>query len=192
VTERRLFFATPEDFRDWLAANHETQTEQHVGFHKTGSGRPSITWPQSVRQALCFGWIDGVRRSIDADSYEIRFTPRRPRSTWSAVNIRLATELIESGEMQPAGLAAFEARTESNSVIYSYENDEAALSEPFHKRLRADSQAAAFFDSQPPSYRRTAIHWVMRAKRPETRERRLATLIEDSRNGLRIGPLRRS
>jgi uncharacterized protein YdeI (YjbR/CyaY-like superfamily) len=188
----RLFFATPAEFRAWLAANHATQTEQHVGFHKTASGRPSITWPQSVREALCFGWIDGVRRGIDDDSYEIRFTPRKATSTWSAINIKLAQELIEVGEMTPAGLAAFNARNEKNSRIYSYEQDELPLSRDYEQRLRADAQAAKFFDDQPPSYRRTATHWVMRAKREETRERRIATLIDDSRDGLRIGPLRRS
>jgi uncharacterized protein YdeI (YjbR/CyaY-like superfamily) len=190
VTERR-FFATPAEFRAWLAAHHTTHSELHVGFHKVGSGRPSITWPQSVREALCFGWIDGVRRRIDEHSYEIRFTPRKPSSTWSAVNIRLANELIESGEMESAGGAAFDARTEKRSRIYSYEQAEHGLSADYEQRLRADAKAAAFFDARPPSYRRAASHWVMSAKRPETRERRIATLIENSRDGLLIKSQRR-
>jgi uncharacterized protein YdeI (YjbR/CyaY-like superfamily) len=186
-----MFFATPAEFRAWLQSNHDRLGEQHVGFHRVATKRPSITWPQAVREALCFGWIDGVRRTIDAESYEIRFTPRKAGSTWSAINIELAQQLIAEGAMAPAGAAAFGARTAKNSRIYSYEQAPVELPPAFAQRLAADAQAAAFFAGQPASYRRTAIHWVMRAKREETRERRLATLIDDSRNGLRIGPLRR-
>jgi uncharacterized protein YdeI (YjbR/CyaY-like superfamily) len=186
-----VFFETPEEFRAWLAEHHADRDGLIVGFHKRKTGRPSITWQQSVREALCFGWIDGVRRSIDDQRHQIRFTPRRRGSTWSAVNITLAQELIDAGEMQPAGLAAFEARTERKSRIYSYEQSRHELSLQYAERLRADAEAAAFFDAQAPWYRRTAVHWVMSAKREETRERRIATLIEDSRNGVRVKHLRR-
>jgi uncharacterized protein YdeI (YjbR/CyaY-like superfamily) len=186
----RVYFATPADFRAWLAAHHLHAEELHVGFYKSGSGWPSITWPESVREALCVGWIDGVRRRVDDSSYEIRFTPRRRGSTWSAINIALAQELIESGEMQPAGQAAFAARREDRSRIYSYERGQ-PLSADYSARLHADATAGEFFDAQAPWYRRTASHWVMSAKREETRERRLETLIHDSREGRRIGPLSR-
>lgn len=190
VTER-VFFATPSDFRAWLAAHHLHADELHVGFYKTGSGWPSITWPESVREALSFGWIDGVRRRIDESSYEIRFTPRRPGSTWSAINIALAQELIAAGEMQPAGRAAFDARREERSRIYSYERNAQPLSADYDARLHADPAAGEFFDAQAPWYRRTASHWVMSAKREETRERRLQTLIQDSHDGVQIRQLRR-
>ncbi len=186
-----VFFETPEEFRAWLSEHHADRDDLIVGFHKRKTGRPSITWQQSVRVALCFGWIDGARRSIDDERHQIRFAPRRRRSTWSAINIKLARELIEAGEMQPAGLAAFEARTEDNSRVYSYEQTQHELSPEYAKRLRSDAEAAAFFDAQASWYRRTAIHWVMSAKREETRERRIGTLIEDSRNGVRLKQLRR-
>ncbi len=188
----RVFFASPPEFRAWLEAHHEGAAELRVGFYKTHTGRPSITWPESVREALRVGWIDGVRRSIDGESYEIRFTARRPHSIWSAVNIALAQELIAGGEMLPAGLAAFEARREDRSRVYAYERGASTLAAEYDVQLRADPAAAAFFDAQPPWYRRTATHWVMSAKRAETRERRLRTLIEDSRNGRRSGPARNS
>lgn len=185
------FFATPADFRDWLDANHQTAPELIVGFYKKGTGRPSITWPESVDEALCVGWIDGVRRSVDDEAYQIRFTPRKPRSTWSTVNIKRVEELTREGRMRPAGLAAFQARTAANSEIYAYEQkEEAALDPAAEARFRADATAWAFFESQPPYYRRTAMHWVTSAKKAETREKRLATLIEDSANGLRIAQLR--
>jgi uncharacterized protein YdeI (YjbR/CyaY-like superfamily) len=186
------FFATPADFRAWFEANHADHGELLVGFHKKGSGRPSITWPESVDEALCFGWIDGVRRSIDGDSYSIRFTPRKPRSIWSAVNTRRAQELIEEGRMTPPGLAALERRDEKRSGVYSFERGEAAkLDAEQERRFRAAAGAWEWFQSRPPSYRRAALHWVVSAKRAETRERRLATLIEDSANGRTIKPLTR-
>ena len=186
------FFATPADFRRWLEANHADCTELLVGFHKKGSGRPSITWPESVDEALCFGWIDGIRRRIDDDSYSIRFTPRKPRSIWSAVNTRRAGELIEEGLMTPAGHAAFARRDEERSGVYSFERREAAkLDDEQERRFRAAEGAWEWFQTQPPSYRRAALHWVVSAKRAETRERRLATLIEDSANGRTIKPLTR-
>jgi uncharacterized protein YdeI (YjbR/CyaY-like superfamily) len=187
------FFATPDEFRAWLQEHHESESELLVGFHKKGSGRSSITWPESVDQALCFGWIDGVRRRIDDDSYSIRFTPRTPSSTWSAVNVRRMKELVEQGLATPAGRAAFERRADDKTAIYSYEQRRAAQLEPEQeRRFRANERAWSWFEAQAPSYRRTAIHWVTSAKRPETRERRLTQLIEDSEAGRRIGPLRRA
>jgi uncharacterized protein YdeI (YjbR/CyaY-like superfamily) len=186
------FFATPADFRAWLERHHESDSELIVGFHKRGGGRPSITWPEAVDQALCFGWIDGVRRRIDDASYSIRFTPRKARSTWSAVNIRRMNELVEERLVAPAGLAAFERRTHDRTAIYSYEQRKSAKLEPDQeRRLRADERARAFFEAQPPSYRRAAIHWVTSAKKPETRDRRLAQLIECSAAGRTVPPLTR-
>ena len=178
------FFATPQDFRAWLDAHHADAGELLVGFHKKGTGRPSITWPESVDEALCFGWIDGIRRRIDDESYSIRFTPRRARSIWSAVNIMRAGELIAEGRMTQAGLAAFEARDEARSAIYSYEQRHAAkLDAEQEARLRADPAAWEWFQSRPPSWRRAAAYWVTSAKKPETRERRLVTLIEHAAAG---------
>ncbi|HET9495869.1 MAG TPA: YdeI/OmpD-associated family protein, partial [Chloroflexia bacterium] len=155
-------------------------------------GKPSITWPEAVDQALCFGWIDGIRKSVDADSYMNRFTPRRPRSTWSAVNIKRVQELTEAGLMRPAGIAAFEKRTDDNSAIYSYEQRDARLDPEYERQIRANEAAWNFFQAQPPWYRRTASRWVMSAKREETRRKRLAALIEDSAHGRTIPPLTRN
>jgi uncharacterized protein YdeI (YjbR/CyaY-like superfamily) len=186
------FFATPAAFRAWLEEHHETHTELLVGFYKKASGRPSITWPEAVDQALCFGWIDGVRRGIDADSYSIRFTSRKPRSFWSNVNITRAQELIELGLMAPAGRRAFEARAGERSDAYSYENREAARLGPEQERQFREHPAAwEWFERQPPSYRRAAAWWVVSAKREETRRSRLAALIEDSARGRPVRPLAR-
>jgi len=186
---RPRFFATPDEWRAWLEEHHATEDELLVGFHKRGSGRPSLTWPESVDEALCFGWIDGVRRRIDDDSYSIRFTPRRPRSRWSRVNVARVAELTREGRMRPAGRAAFDARTEEGT--YSYEQQrEATLDEPRERRLRADPAAWAYFSGQPPSYRRAAVHWVMSAKREETRDRRLEQLVSCSAHGRPVPPLR--
>jgi uncharacterized protein YdeI (YjbR/CyaY-like superfamily) len=174
------FFPTPADFRAWLEKNHATAGELLVGFYKKGSGRSSITWPESVDQALCYGWIDGVRKRVDDESYTIRFTPRRPSSTWSEVNTKRATELIEQGLMQPAGLTAFEARDVEKTKLYSYEARSQPLSESYEAEFRANAAAWAYWEAQPPHYRRGAAHWVMSAKREETRAKRLAALIEDS------------
>lgn len=164
-----VFFATPQELRAWLAEYHESAGELWVGFHKKGTGRPSVTWPQAVDQALCFGWIDGVRKGVDEASYRIRFTPRRARSNWSAVNVARVAELTEQGLMRPAGLCAFERRSEDRTGIYSHERRHAARLDPEQeRRLRADTAAWEFFQAQPPSYRRTAIHWVINAKREET------------------------
>jgi uncharacterized protein YdeI (YjbR/CyaY-like superfamily) len=184
------FYATPDEWRAWLDAHHAGEREHWVGFHKRGSDRPSITWPEAVDQALCFGWIDGVRRRVDATSYMIRFTPRKKTSKWSMVNVRRVGELRAAGLMRPAGLAAFDARTEVGT--YSYEQRDAAAFDPEReRRLRANTAAWEHFSAQAPWYRRTATHWVMSAKREETRDRRLARLIEDSAAGRAIGPLAR-
>jgi uncharacterized protein YdeI (YjbR/CyaY-like superfamily) len=181
------FFKTPADFRRWLAKNHASATELLVGFYKKDSGKPSITWPQSVDEALCFGWIDGVRRRIDDVSYSIRFTPRKKTSTWSAINIARVAELTKLARMQPAGLRAFEHRREEKSAIYSYENASRTLSAEDEKKFRANRKAWEFFNAQPPGYRHHAIYWITSAKKEETRARRLATLIEDSAAGRRLG-----
>lgn len=189
------FFETPDQFRAWLEAHHETATELWVGFYKKATGRPSITWPEAVDQALCFGWIDGVRRSVDEHSYANRFTPRKAKSAWSNVNIAKVQTLLEQGLMRPAGLRAFEAREAGNSGVYSFEQRPQALPPEYEQQFRAHGPAWAFFEAQPPGYRRTAMHWVLSAKREETRQKRLATLIEDSARGRRIAllarPLRR-
>ena len=185
------FFETPAAFRRWLATHHRSARVLWVGFHKKATGRPSLTWPEAVDEALCFGWIDGVRKSIDADSYTIRFTPRRAGSTWSLVNTRRAAELTREGRMQPAGLAAFEMRDPLKSGVYSFERAAAALDAEAEAQFKANRAAWSFFQSQPAGYRKTAIHWVVSARRAETRARRLATLVSDSAAGQRLGPLRR-
>jgi uncharacterized protein YdeI (YjbR/CyaY-like superfamily) len=186
VTEP-TYFATPADFRAWLEEHHASASELLVGFHRKGSGHPSITWPESVDEALCFGWIDGIRRSVDAERYSIRFTPRKARSTWSAVNIGRAEALVAEGRMRPAGLRAYEARTEANSGIYAYEQRGAATFTPeAEAEFRAAPGAWEFFQSQPAWYRRTATWFVVSAKREETRRRRLARLIEDCAAGRRL------
>lgn len=187
------FFATPAEFRAWLEAHHDRAAELWVGFRRKGSGRPSITWPEAVDEALCVGWIDGVRKRVDAESYAIRFTPRKPRSTWSAVNVGRVEALAREGRMRPAGLRAFEARAAERTAIYAYEQtgDAATLDGEAEARFRARPEAWAFFQAQPPSYRRTATWWVVSARREETRRKRLETLIGDSAAGRRIAPLRR-
>jgi uncharacterized protein YdeI (YjbR/CyaY-like superfamily) len=185
-----IFFPTPADFRAWLEQNHDTARELFVGFYRKATGKPTMTWSEAVDQALCFGWIDGVRHSLDAESYTNRFTPRRPGSNWSAVNIRKVEELTKAGLMEPAGLAAFARRLEGKSSVYSYEQRyEARLTPEQEQEFRAHPAAWEFFQSQPPSYRQTAIWWVVSAKREETRARRLAALIDDSANGWRVGVL---
>jgi len=186
------YFATPAQFRAWLADHHADRDELVVGFHKRGSKQPSMTWPESVIEALCFGWIDGVRHGVDATRYTIRFTPRRAGSIWSAKNITTASELVAAGKMAPAGLAAFAARDENRSRVYSFEREQAAeLSPDDDARFRANARAWSYFQDQPPWYRRTAYHWVISAKRAETREKRLATLIADSAAGRWIKSLER-
>ncbi|HZO32136.1 MAG TPA: YdeI/OmpD-associated family protein [Chloroflexota bacterium] len=186
-----LFFETPSEFRAWLEANHETATELWVGFHKKSTGRPSMTWPEAVDQALCFGWIDGIRKSVDEHSYTNRFTPRKPTSNWSKVNIEKVAKLTEQGLMMPAGLRAFALRDEARDRAYSFEDRPTELPPEYADRFQQHGPSWAFFQAQPPGYRRTAMHWVLSAKREETRLKRLDTLIEDSANGRRIGLLAR-
>jgi uncharacterized protein YdeI (YjbR/CyaY-like superfamily) len=187
-----VFFATPAELRAWLERNHEAASELWVGFRKKGSGKPSITWPEAVDQALCFGWIDGLRKSVDETGYMIRFTPRKSRSTWSLVNVKRVQELAELGLMRPAGLAAFEARREEHSGVYSYEQRNAAkLARADERQFRANEKAWAFFQAQPPWYRRAAVWWVVSAKKDETRIKRLATLVEHCEQGRTVPPLTR-
>ena len=179
----QTFFAKQSDFRKWLKKNHKKETELVVGFYKVGSGKPSMTWSQSVDEALCFGWIDGVRKSIDEESYQIRFTRRKPASIWSAINIKKIAELTEKGLMQPEGLASFEKRKEEKSKIYSYENEEAKFTQDFVKQFKANKKAWKYFQSIAPSYRKVSTHWVMSAKQESTKRKRLNELIADSARG---------
>jgi uncharacterized protein YdeI (YjbR/CyaY-like superfamily) len=186
------FFRTLTEWRGWLEENHAHEQELWVGFYKRDSGLPSISWPESVDGALCFGWIDGVRKSIDAVSYRIRFTPRKPQSIWSAINIKRATELSTLGLMQSAGLAAFEKRKADRSAIYAYEQRKAAkLPAEYEKKFRDCEKAWKFFQSQPPWYRRTCTYWVISAKKEETKLKRLNTLIRDSEHQRTIAQLTR-
>ena len=186
-SEAPIFFATAAEFRAWLEANHGRVREQWIGFHRVATGWPSITWPESVDEALCVGWIDGLRKGIDERSYKIRFTPRKRGSNWSAINIARVAELTRAGRMQAAGLKAFEARVEAKSAIYSYEQRRtAAFDEADEQQFRAQAKAWKFFQAQPPGYRRLATWWATSAKRAATRQKRLTTLIADSAAGRRI------
>ena len=180
------FFRTPADFETWLEKNHATATELWVGFYKKDSGKPSIRWPESVDQALCFGWIDGIRKRVDEISYQIRFTPRRRGSIWSAINIKRAEELVRQKQMRPAGLKSFEARIENKSGIYSYEQRSTGLSEPYAMVLKKNKAASNFFHAQPPSYRKMIGWWIVSAKKEETRMARLAKLVSESAKGKRL------
>ena len=174
------FFANQSGFRNWLKKNHKKVTELIVGFYKVDSGKPSMTWPQSVDEALCFGWIDGVRTSIDKDSYQIRFTPRKPTSIWSAINIKKVEELTKQGLMQPAGLASFKKRKEERSKVYAFENEEMNFTAEFEKKFKANKKAWVYFRSLAASYKKVSKHWVMSAKQEATRLKRLGQLIEES------------
>jgi uncharacterized protein YdeI (YjbR/CyaY-like superfamily) len=181
------FFATPADLRKWFNEHHESESELLVGFYKKDSGKPSITWPESVDEALCVSWIDGIRKGLDDESYTIRFTPRKSGSIWSAVNIARVEALSKEGRMQPSGLKAFEQRRENKSGIYSYEQrDQIELSETETAAFKANPKAWDFFESQPGSYRKAALWWIVSAKKEETRAKRVATLIDDSANGRTI------
>ncbi|HSK17616.1 MAG TPA: YdeI/OmpD-associated family protein [Longimicrobiales bacterium] len=185
------FFRDSDQLRAWLAKHHASRSELWVGLYKKGSGQPSITWPELVDQLLCFGWIDGVRKSVDEKSYANRVTPRRQGSTWSAINLKRARELIDLGLMEPAGRAAYDARDEAKTNRYSFERDQVSLTPEYEAMFRKNRKAWRFFESQPPGYRKTATWWVMSAKREDTRRRRLDVLISDSANGERIGLLKR-
>jgi uncharacterized protein YdeI (YjbR/CyaY-like superfamily) len=180
------FFATPAAFRAWLEKNHATKSELLVGFYKTGSGKKSITWPESVDEALCVGWIDGIRRRVDDDSYTIRFTPRNVKSKWSSVNIKRVAELTKLGRMKPTGLAVFEQRDASQAEGYSYERREAQLDDAMEQRFRANATAWTFWEAQPPYYKRTFSWWVIGAKREDTRVKRLEQLIAASAEKRRL------
>jgi len=183
------YFRSPDEFRSWLAEHHVKCTELLVGFYKKDSGRPSITYPEALDQALCFGWIDGVRKSVDEFSYTVRFTPRKKDSYWSKINTKRANELVKMGLMQPAGLKAFAARDRAATKRYSFERANAKLPRVYAARFKAIPEAWAFFRSQAPYYQRVASWWVISAKQEETRLRRLQTLIEHCRDHRRFGQL---
>jgi uncharacterized protein YdeI (YjbR/CyaY-like superfamily) len=180
------FFASQDRFREWLEKNHETASELLVGFWKVGSGKPSMTWSESVDQALCFGWIDGVRRSLGEEAYTIRFTPRRYKSVWSKINIDKVERLKTAGLMRPAGMAAYDKKQDHRAVIYAYENRPREFEPEFEKKFKKSKQAWEFFKSQAPSYRRTMIYWVTSAKQESTRLARLEKLIAGCKEGKRL------
>jgi len=180
------FFATQEEFRKWLDKNHKIGTELLVGFYKVDTNRPSMTWSQSVDQALCFGWIDGVRKSIDNESYCIRFTPRKNTSIWSAVNIEKVEELTKAGLMTTEGQKAFSLRTEKKSKIYAYEKEPVTLDTKYESIFKKNKVAWDFFNKQAPSYKKVMIHWIMNAKQEETRLTRLDKTINESEQPRRM------
>lgn len=181
-----LFFKDQDEFRKWLEKNHQTENEIIVGYYKISSGKPTMSWSESVDQAICFGWIDGIRKSIDNESYSNRFTPRRNGSTWSNVNIRKAEQLIEKGLMTKAGLDAFNKRKPEKSGIYSFENSQGKLPDEFEKIFQENKEAWEFFNRQAPSYKRTAIRWILSARLEETRVSRLNKTISVSENKKKI------
>jgi len=186
-----IYFSSPDEFRAWLEQHHETKTEVWVGYWKKATGKPTLTWSQAVDEALCFGWIDGVLNGIDDERHVQRFTPRKPTSNWSAINVAKVERLRAEGRMRPAGEAAFARRRDDRSAIYAYEQRKDPHLEPDEQaRFEDDAAAWAYFMSRPPSYRKPALWWVVSAKKPETRERRLATLIERSAAGEPINQLR--
>jgi len=186
-----LFFETPAQFRKWLQAHHRTEQELWVGFYKKGTGRPSLTWPEAVDEALCFGWIDGVRKSLDAESYTNRFTPRRKGSNWSAINTRRMDELMAAGRVRAAGKKAFEARDAKKSGVYSFEQREApAFDAGLEARFKRHKAAWTFFQAQPPGFRRLATWYVVSAKQEATRQRRLDILVANSAAGHRLEPMK--
>jgi len=174
------FFATKEDFRAWLSKNHKKETELLVGFYKVGSKKPTMSWSQSVDQALCFGWIDGIRKSIDEESYSIRFTPRKSTSIWSAINIKKIEELTKAGLMMPEGKKAFDLRKEEKSAIYSHEKEPVSLDPTFEELFKKNKKAWDFFEAQAPSYKKVMRHWIMSAKQEKTRLSRLEKTINIS------------
>jgi len=186
-----LFFKTQEDFANWLEKNHDSVRELWVGYYKKATKKASITWDESVEAAIRFGWIDGLRKSIDGESYKIRFTPRKPQSIWSLKNIKTVEGLIEKDLMCEPGMQAYKLRKEKKTGVYAYEKEEVPLSTEFETQFKKHEKAWAFFTSQAPSYQRTATHWVMSAKQEKTQHKRLNDLIESSENELRAKPFRR-
>ena len=185
-----IYFESPAELRDWFERNHETASELWVGQFRKAAGRPTVSWSEAVDEALCVGWIDGVRYSVDAERFTQRFTPRRKGSNWSAINIAKVAALTAEGRMRPAGQTAFEARSDERSAIYSYEQRHLAkLAAEDEAQFRANEPAWQWFEKAPTSYRTAATYWVVTAKRPETRARRLSTLIEDSAAGRPVRPL---
>jgi uncharacterized protein YdeI (YjbR/CyaY-like superfamily) len=185
------FFPTPKHFRTWLEKNHATERELIVGFYRKDCGKPSITWPESVEEALCFGWIDGIRRKLDDESYTIRFTPRKPSSIWSKINLATMDRLIASGRIAPAGKKVYESRDQAKTNRYSFEREASAFTPEQERQFRKHAKAWKFFEAQVPSYKKPAMWWVVSAKQEATREKRLAILIECSAQGLKIPQLRR-
>jgi uncharacterized protein YdeI (YjbR/CyaY-like superfamily) len=183
------FFSLPAQFRQWLEQNHDSASELLVGFHKKSSGKKSITYAEALDEALCFGWIDGVRGNLNETSYTIRFTPRKPKSIWSLVNVRHVERLKKEGRMQPAGLEAYARRDPKRTGIYAFENAPRELSPTYEKIFRENKKAWEFFEKQPPYSKRTTIHWIMSAKKEETQVRRLKQVIENSEQGVRSGVL---
>ena len=180
------FFKSPAAFRTWLQKHHGTKGELLVGFYKKTSRKKGITYPEAVDTALCFGWIDGIKKRVDEDSYTHRFSPRKPGSIWSTINTRRATELVTLGLMAPPGLAAFERRDRAKTKLYSYENRPAAFDGAIERTFRANVAAWTFFRAQPPGYQKLMTFWVMSAKKEEARLRRLAALVKSSAEGVRI------
>jgi len=181
-----IFFKNQKEFRKWLEKNHSKESELLAGYYKVGSGKPSMTWSQSVDEALCFGWIDGVRKSIDGERYCIRFTPRKPASIWSTVNLKKVEQLIENGLMQQSGLEVYNKRKTANSGLYSFENETSKLSEIFEKEFKSHTDAWAFFSKQAPSYRKAILHWIMSAKQEKTQQSRLSKAITACENQKKI------
>jgi uncharacterized protein YdeI (YjbR/CyaY-like superfamily) len=186
------YFKTSSELRKWYKANHKNNSELWVGFYKKDSGKQSVTYPEALDETLCFGWIDGIRKRVDDEIYLIRFTPRKPKSYWSVVNIKKANALIKSGKMQEAGLKEFEKRDKKKSGSYSFERAKVKFSPAFEKKFKSNKLAWKNFQAMPPSYQKPATWWVMSAKQEETRLKRLQLLISDSENGLRIKQMRRS
>jgi uncharacterized protein YdeI (YjbR/CyaY-like superfamily) len=185
--DRVMFFKSPAEFRTWLSRNHASATEVWIGFYRKDSGKKGISYSEALDEALCFGWIDGVRKRVDAISYTNRFSPRQPRSIWSAINIRRVAELTKAGRMDPAGLQVFQNRDGERSKLYSYERENCQLEPALLRRFRSNGKAWEFFESQSPSYRRTVTWWIMSARKEDTRWRRLDVLIADSARGRRLG-----
>ncbi len=185
-----LFFGRPDQLRDWFDANHDTADELWLGYHKKATGRPTISWSEAVDEALCVGWIDSVRYSLDDERSAQRFTPRRKGSIWSAINVQKVARLTEQGRMRQVGLAAFEARSPEKTAIYSYEREAAALTDDETAAIRANEDAWVDWERRPPSYRKAIIHWISSAKQPATRARRLDALIAASAAGEPVGPMR--
>jgi uncharacterized protein YdeI (YjbR/CyaY-like superfamily) len=190
MSEEAIFFKTPDDFRDWLKLNYQSSTVQWVGFYKKSTGLASITWPQSVDQALCYGWIDGLRKSIDSLSYKIRFTPRKANSHWSAINLKRMEELTNLGLVRPAGQAIYQNRIKHRAKLAAHEQTKVKLSTEYLKKFMEEVKAWKDFNTRAPSYQKQCIWWIMSAKKEETREKRLGILIESCEKGAKIPPLR--